>query len=102
MTDEYLEYVLLDLSNRVGMDFSNNFNLELLPLSLQFKIRRACQLLKKLNSLKNMINTTSKKSLFNRSKKMKEVEEYKFEYERLEKEYLTIIDGIAKEVMNYL
>ncbi|WP_261310605.1 hypothetical protein [Saccharolobus shibatae] len=42
MTDEYLEYVLLDLSNRVGVDFSHNFHLELLPSTLQFKIRRTC------------------------------------------------------------
>ncbi|QXJ32619.1 hypothetical protein [Saccharolobus shibatae] len=49
-----------------------------------------------------MVNATDKKSLFNRSKKIKETEEYKFEYERLEKEYRTFVDEIAKEIMNYL
>lgn len=103
MIDECLDYVLLDVSNRSGLHLSNNVNVELLPTSLHFKLRRACQLLKALNSLKNMINITSKKrALFNKSSKIKELEEYKFEYEKIEKEYLSLLDEIASEVKKYL
>lgn len=102
--DEYLEHVLSDIRVRTGVDFISDVKLELLPSSLQFKIRKAANILKKLYSLKNMIITTGKKKLidFNRSQRIKEVEEYKFEYEKLEKEYLAILDEIAKELANYL
>ena len=104
MIDEYVDYVLSDLRSRTGIDFSNKFFLELMPETLQFKIRKASQILKTLRSLKSMINATDKKGLFNfhRSEKIKETEEYRFEYEKLEKEYSSLIDQIAKELSSYL
>ncbi len=100
MNDEYLEYVLSELRNRTGIDFSVGLNLELIPMPLQIKIRRATQMLKTLHSLKNMINATDKKGIFrfDRSKRVKEAEEYRFEYEKLEKDYLALLDEIAKEL----
>mgnify|MGYP001772793119 FL=1 len=88
----------------MGIDITSDIKLELLPPPLQFKIRKAANILRKLYSLKNMITVAGKKKLidFNKSQRIKETEEYKFEYEKLEKEYLAILDEIAKELANYL
>jgi hypothetical protein len=100
--DEYTNIVLSHLRSLTHIDLDFN----LLPLHLQLKIKKASELLKRLMSLKMMINFSlgkRKKILtFKKNELIKEEEEYKFIYERLEKEYNILLEEIAEEIKHII
>jgi len=98
LEDEYIQIVLSHVNRMCNADIT----LDLLPPELQLKIRKAADLLKRLRSIKHMIDYTSQKRrkffTIRKEKYLHEEEEYKFIYERLEKEYSTLLNEIVSDI----
>ncbi|MCH1772157.1 MULTISPECIES: hypothetical protein [Metallosphaera] len=96
--DYYLASVLDDIKNELRSDV----RYEILPLDIQARVMKAVYILKRLHSMKSLIIATEKKRksllTFNKAAITKEEQDYKFEYEKLEKEYLELIESISKDI----
>jgi transposase len=95
MEDPYMAYILSDVQSKLGV----RIDYEDLPHSARILARNATLIYKRLVSIRRMIDqlSKSKRSLFSQKSLDPRIEALKKDYEKLSKEYESLINSIIEK-----